>query len=169
MSAPAKDQFDIGKILGYLFALLIFALLAGIGLRLIPKNPKVGWFSLVLFGTMCVLTVVEIVRICGLDQDQVPEVRSQLNLQRLVLPVGSIIVTLFLGLADNFISFAFTNSFPRPGVWFGTFVTTLALYPLREQEQKDLNFKFWIIFCALMGVASVIVSYVKDWLENVLT
>ena len=77
-----------------------------------------------------------------------------------------ILATLFLGLTDNFISRLFTDSFPRPGVWLGTFVTTLAFYPLRERTHRDLNFKFWIIFCALMGVAGVVLSYVKDWLET---
>lgn len=142
--------------------LLMFTLLTGLGIVLIPKHPRTGWGCTILFGTMCVLTVIDLVRQCGLDQDKVPDVKSQLSIRRALVPVGVTFVTLFLGLAENLISMLFTDSFARVGVWLGTFVTTLAFYPLREQ--KDLNFKIWIVFCALMGVASVALSYVKDWL-----
>ena len=166
MSAPAKDQFYIGTIFGSLFGLLIFALFTGIGIRFIPRQPKLGWFSTILFGTMCVVTVFDLVREISLDQDQIPDVKSQLSVRRALVAVGVIVVTLFLGLADEFISFLFTSSFPRPGVWLGTFVTTLAFYPLREE--KHANFKRWMLLCAILGVLSVILSYGKDWLVRVL-
>ena len=169
MSSPANDQFYIGKIVGYLLALLIFALLTGIGIKLIPQNPRVGWFSTLLFGVMCVFAVVEIFRHCGLDQDKVTDVHSQLSIRRLLVPVGSILVTVFLGLSDNFISIFLTGSFPRAAVWFGTFVTTLAFYPLREKKERDLNFKLWVVYCALMGAVSVGISFLKDRLETVQT
>lgn len=169
ISSPAGGQFYIGKIIGYLLALLIFAVLTGIGIKLIPQNPRVGWFSTLLFGMMCVFTVVEIFRHCGLDQDQITDVQAQLSIRRLLLPVGSILVTVFLGIADNFISIFLTDSFSRWAIWSGTFVTTLAFYPLREKKEKDLNFKLWIVYCALMGVASVVISYLKDRLETLLT
>src|SRR6185369_15171185 len=107
------------------------------------------------------------VRQCGLKQDRAPVVKSQLSIRRALLPVGVTVVTIFLGLTENVISMFFTDSFARPGVWCGTFVTTLAFYPLREREHQQFNFKFWIIFCALMGVISVGLSYLKDWLEIV--
>ncbi len=166
MSSTAKDQFYIGTILGTLFALLIFALLTGIGIRLIPRQPKIGWVSTILFGTMCVVAVFDLVREVGLEQDKVPDVKSQLSIRRALIAVGVMLVTLFLGIADEFISFLFTNSFPRPGVWLGTFVTTLAFYPLREE--KHANLKRWTLVCAILGVASVILSYGKDWLVKVL-
>src|ERR1044072_9683756 len=168
MSSPTKDQFYIGSIFGSLFRLLMFAVLTGIGIKLIPKDPKVGWACTILFGTMFVLTVIDLVRQCGLDKDQAPapDIKSQLNIRRALVPVGVSVITIFLGLAETLISLLFTHSFARLGIWCGTFVTTLAFYPLREQ--KDLNFKLWIIFCALMGVASVFLSYLKNWLEHVL-
>jgi len=167
MPSPTKDKFYIGSILAALFRLLICVLLTGIGIVLIPNDPKLGWACAILFGTMGVISVIDIVRQCGLDQDKVPDVKSQLSIRRALVPVGVTVVTLFLGFADNLLPVLFTNSFPRPAVWCATFVTTLAFYPLREQT--DLNIKLWIIFCALMGVASVVLSYIKDWLEIVLT
>jgi len=167
MPSPTKDKFYIGSILAGLFRLLLFVLLTGIGIVLIPREPKTGWACTILFGVMGVIQVVDIVRQCGLDQDKVPDVKSQLSIRRALVPVGVTLVTIFLGFADNLLPVLFTDSFPRPAVWCATFVTTLAFYPLREQT--DLNFKFWIIFCALMGVASVGLSYVKDWFEIVLT
>lgn len=166
MSSKIKDQFYIGTVFGSLFGLLIFALLTGIGIRLIPRQPKIGWFSTVLFGTMSVVTVFDLVREISAEQEKMPDVKSQLSIRRALIAVGVILVTLFLGIADEFISFLFTNSFPRPGVWLGTFVTTLAFYPLREE--KYATFKRWTLVCALLGVLSVILSYGKDLLVKTL-
>jgi len=140
------------------------ALLTGMGIKLIPTDPKTGWCATILFGTVFVIAVIDLVRQCRKDQDQVPHSKRQLSIRRALVPVGVILVTLVLGLTDNFISVLFTASFPRPGIWLGTFATTLAFYPLRTQ--KELTFKLWIIFGALMGVAAVALSYVKDWLET---
>ncbi len=164
MSSRVKDQFYIGTILGTLLALLIFALLTGIGIRLIPK--RVGWAATILFGTMCVVAVFDLVREISAEEDKIPDVKSQLSIRRALIAVGVILVTLFLGIADEFISFLFTNSFPRPGVWLGTFVSTLAFYPLREE--KYATFKKWTLLCAVLGVVSVIFSYGKDLLVKIL-
>lgn len=164
MSSRVKDQFYIGTILGTLLALLIFALLTGIGIRLIPK--RVGWAATILFGTMCVVAVFDLVREISAEEDKIPDVKSQLSIRRALIAVGVILVTLFLGIADEFISFLFTNSFPRPGVWLGTFVSTLAFYPLREE--KYATFKKWTLVCAVLGVVSVIFSYGKDLLVKIL-
>ena len=168
MSSTANATFSVWKILGNLLALLAFALMMGLGIRTIPTNARVGWFAAIVFGAMCVFVIVEIVRICGLDQDQVPDVKSQLDIRQPLVYVGAAIVTIFMGVTDHFISEAFTQSFPRPGVWLGTFLTTLAFYPLREQKEDLPNFKIWAIYCALLGVVSVILSYLKDWIEQVL-
>lgn len=160
--------FSVWKILGNLLALLIFAVLTGFGVRTIPTNPRVGWFASILFGVMCVGVVFEIIRICGLDADKIPDVKAQLNVREALVDVGALVVTIVLGVVDNFISQPFTQSFPRPGVWLGTFLTTLAFYPLREQKKDYPNFTVWAIACALMGVVSVGVSYLKDWIEQLL-
>jgi hypothetical protein len=159
MSATAT--FSVWKILGYLLALLAFVVMAGIGIRTIPANPRGGWFATILFATMGVIAVVEIVRICGLDQDQIPEIKAQSGIRQALVHAAALIITIFLGVTDNFISESFTQSFPRPGVWLGTFLTTLAFYPLREQKENFPNFTVWTIACALLGVASVVVSYLK--------
>lgn len=138
MPSPTKDKFYIGSILAALFRLLICILLTGIGIVLIPNNPKLAWACTLLFGTMGVISVIDIVRQCGLDQDRVPDVKSQLSIRRALVPVGVTVVTLFLGFADNLLPLLFTN-FPRPAVWCATFVTTLAFYPLREQTELTLN------------------------------
>jgi hypothetical protein len=162
MSSTTKQQFSVGAVLACLFRLVIAAILTGIGIVMIPRDPRVGWISTILFGTCAVVMVIELVRVCGRDQVKVPDVKSQLNIRRALVPAGVTLVTIILGLAENLISLLFTDSFARPGVWLGTFATTLAFYPLREQ--KDLGFKVWIIFGALMGVAAVALSYLKDWL-----
>ncbi|HSE16600.1 MAG TPA: hypothetical protein VLB46_06080 [Pyrinomonadaceae bacterium] len=164
----ATTAFSAWKILGYLLALLAFVVMAVLGIRNIRTNPREGWFATIVFGTMGVIAVVEIVRICGLDQDQVPEVKAKSSIRQALLNAGALIVTIFLGVTENVISESFTQSFPRPGVWLGTFLTTLAFYPLREQKENFPNFTVWAIACALMGVASVGLSYLKDWIEQAL-
>ena len=169
MSSTPNAQFSVEKILGNLLALLAFTVLTAVGIRIIPTNPKVGWFATILFGTMSVLVIVEIVRICGLDQDQVPDVKEQLNIQRLLVKIGMGIVTIFFGLVESFLAESFSQSFPRLGVWFSTFVTTLAFYPFRQEKEEIPNFQLWAVRCALLGVISVVISYLKDWLETLLS
>jgi hypothetical protein len=164
MSATAT--FSVWQVLGNLLALLAFAVLTGLGIRTIPTNPRVGWCASILFGIMCVMAVVEIIRICGRDQDQPVDVKAQLNIRPVLVYAGTLIVTIFLGVTETFISESFTQSFLRPGVWLGTFLTTLAFYPLREQKEQLPNFTLWAIYCALMGVVSVVLSHLTDWVEQ---
>ena len=169
MSSTAKATFSVWKILGNLLALMAFAVLAGIGINTIRTNPRVGWFAAILFGAMCVIAMIEIVRICGLEADQTPpDVKTQLNIRPALIYTGSAIVAIFLGITDYFISAVSAQSYPRSGVWLGTFLTTLAFYPLQENKEVFPNFKIWTIYCALMGVVSVGISYLKDWIEQVL-
>lgn len=169
LPSTAKAHFSVEKIVGNLLALLAFTVMAAIGIRIIPTTPKVGWLATILFGTMSVLVIVEIVRICGLDQDQIPDVKEQLNIRRPLLKIGMGIVTIFFGLAENFLAESFSQSFPRLGVWFSTFVTTLAFYPFRHEKEEIPNFELWAVRCALLGVISVVISYLKDWLEALLS
>ncbi len=166
MSATAT--FSVWRIVSKLLMLLAFVVLTGIGIRTIPGDPRVGWLATILFGTMGVVTVVEIVRICGVEQKQGHAVKAPLRLRQTLVYAGTLIITLFLGVTDNVISELFTHSFPRPGVWLGTFLTTLVFYPLREQKENYPNFTFWAIYCALLGMMSVGLSYLKDWIERAL-
>jgi uncharacterized membrane protein YoaK (UPF0700 family) len=108
------------------------------------------------------------VRICGLEQEKVPNVKASSSIRPALVYAGTLIVTIVFGVTDNFISESFTQSFPRPGVWLGTFLTTLAFYPLREQKENFPNFTVWAIYCVLMGMVSVGLSYLKDWGEQLL-
>jgi hypothetical protein len=166
VSSRTKTHFSAEKIFGSLFGLLVFSVLFGLGVRFIPIRPRLGWFATILFGTMCIVAVIEIVRDSSVELDKIPDVKEQLNVRRMLVSTAAVVTAIFLGIAENFISDAFSQSFPRPGVWFAAFVTTLAFYPLREE--KHAKFKTWVLFCAVMGVVSVGFSYIKDWLENFL-
>ena len=166
MSATAT--FSVWKLLGKLLTLLAFVVMTALGVRSIPRNPRGGWFAAILFGVMSVAAVVEIVRICGLEPDKVPSVNAKSGIRSALVYAGTLIATIVLGLTDNFISESFTQSFPRPGVWLGTFLTTLAFYPLHEQKEDFPNLTLWAIFCALLGMVSVGLSYFIDLLEQFL-
>ncbi len=169
MSA-ANTQFSIWDVFKNLLGLLVFVLLIGWGMRTIPVNPRVGWFATLLFGFMSLLVIVNIVQICGRDepsQSTGGRVKSETRIA--FVQTGTFIVSIFLGIADNFIGGSEHSSFLRPKVWLAAFVTTLAFYPLRGEQKKDLpNFSYWAIYCALAGVLSVVISYLSDWLEKLL-
>src|SRR5215211_5589914 len=104
MSSTAGAGFSLAKILANLFALMAFAVLFGVALKTLATKPRVGWFALILFGTMSAAAIVEIVRICGLYQAQSPDVKAQLSIRQSLIYLGAVLVTLFLGVADQFIS-----------------------------------------------------------------
>ncbi len=75
-------------------------------------------------------------------------------------------LSIFFGLLERLLSSLATVRMPIIGIWLATFVSTLAFYPFRGKQAEDIpTFKIWIIYCALMGVASIGMSYVSRWLD----
>ncbi len=75
-------------------------------------------------------------------------------------------LSIFFGLFERLLSSLATVRMPVIGIWLATFVSTLAFYPFRGEQAQDLpTFKLWAIYGALMGVASVGISYLYRWLD----
>jgi hypothetical protein len=108
--------------------------------------------------------VLDIVRICGADEQPRGYVKPTQRLRQTLVHVGTAAVSIFLGLSEHFISHWLNESVAA--LWVAAFVTNLAFYPLRGEEKRDLpNFRLWAIYCALLAMASVVLSYIGDGLR----
>ena len=169
MSTRIPEQsgthFSLGQILGRLFGLMIFVLMTTWGAKTIAVDPARGWFATILFASVSAWMIVDIVRICGADEAPRVVVPRKQRLRRALIQAGTIIVAIFLGLADVFIARWLNSSFLA--LWLAAFVTNLAFYPLRRDEEKDLSsFSLWAVYCALMALGSVVLSFITDWLKG---
>ena len=171
MPTRATTQFSLAGILGNVCALIAFVFLATMGVKTIAVNQKVGWFATILFGTMGIITLVEIFKVAGMEEPPAGEFTAKRQIRDTLIKAATLVVTIFLGIADNFIAQWINNAIPRPAaVWLGTFLTTLVFYPLRGEEERRLSsFRTWTFCCILLAWGSVLLSYFSDWLEAFLT
>ena len=169
-TVPAKrsrPRFSITDIFGNLLALMVFLILTTWSVLTIPVKPRLGWFGTILFGLMSVVAIADIVKLCGAEEPPADLKLSQ-RFRVSLVRVGTGIVTLFMGLGEALFTEWMNGS--AIAVWFATFVITLAFYPLRgEQEKEGSDFRLWTVYCALLGVAAVVLSYLADWLKTILT
>lgn len=167
MALLSDEQFSLATILKNVLALMFFVVMACWGVSTIAVNPRSGWIATILFGTMGLLVIVNIVRVCGADAEAGLDTPHQ-HIRATLVQAATGVTAIVLGVADSFIAISGNDSFPRPMVWLGTFLTTLAFYPLRgEVENEKPNFPFWTGYAAVLGVVSVGISYLSDWLETI--
>lgn len=147
--------------------ILVFAGLAGcllLSLVVTRSSPRTGWSGVILFGVMTVLAAFELVQVR--DYKIVKGEGTRANVRTSLIWSGTIMVSIFFGLLERLLSSLAIRRMPVIGVWLATFVSTLAFYPFRGEQAKDLpTFKIWVIYCALMGVASLGMSYLFRWLD----
>lgn len=147
----AISRFELAMRILVLLGLAGFMLLS---LVVIRSEPRTGWSGVALFGVMTVLACVDLVRLRNHKIVKGEGVGK--NVRVTLIWIGTMIVSVFLGVAGTLIS-NFAN-FRRPGIaiWLATFVATLAFYPFRGEQEKELpTFPLWAIYCALMGLVSV--------------
>jgi hypothetical protein len=150
-----------------IFFVSFFLLLTVAGATLISRNPRLGWFTFALFGTMLVLSIVSIFQLPR-DLKTRVSIREALSLKAAHIWLGTFAVSFGLGLAGELILDRLNGFWPNFAIWLCTFASTAAFYPfLRGDMKKDYpTFTPWAIFCALWGIASVIIAHFADWLER---
>ena len=147
--------------------ILVVAGLAGsmlLSLMVTRSSPRTGWFGVLLFGVMTVLAAFELVKLRNYKIVRGEGTRA--NVRTSLIWSGTIMISIFFGVLERLLSTLAIVRMPIIVVWLATFVSTLAFYPFRGEQAKDLpTFKLWVIYCALMGVASLGVSGLYRWLD----
>ena len=147
--------------------ILVVAGLAGFmlfSLIVTRSSPRTGWFGVLLFGVMTILAAFELVKLR--DYKIVRGEVTRAHVRTSLIWSGTIMLAIFFGVLGQLLSRLAIVRMPVIGIWLATFVSTLAFYPFRGEQAQDIpTFKLWAIYCALMGVASVGMSYLFRWLD----
>ena len=154
-------RFEITK------RILVVAGLAGfmlLSLMVTRSSPRTGWSGVALFGVMIILAVFDLSKLR--DHKIVSGEGIRANVRAPLIYSGTIILSIFFGLLEVLLSSLAIFRMPVIGIWLTTFVSTLAFYPFRGDQEENLpGFKLWVIYCALMGAVSVGTSYLYRWLD----
>src|SRR5215217_7681664 len=131
----SAGHFSVRKILDYLFGLMIFVIGTTWGVRTIAVDARAGWGAIIIFGALSLVMIVQIVKLCGADEQQ-PRVDAKPNqrLRRALVWTATAIISVVLGLSENFMSHWLNNSVVA--LWFAAFLTNLAFYPLRGEQKR---------------------------------
>ena len=128
------------------------------------SSPRTGLFGVLLFGVMTILAAVDLVKLR--NHKIVKGEGPRANVRTSLIWAGSIMVSIFFGLLERLLTTFTAVRMPVFGIWLGTFVSTLAFYPFRGKLAQDIpTFNIWVIYCALMGFASLGMSYLFRWLD----
>ena len=128
------------------------------------SSPRTGLFGVLLFGVMTILAAVDLVKLR--DHKIVRGEGTRANVRTSLIWSGTFMVSIFFGLLERLLSSFVGLRMPLFGIWLGTFVSTLAFYPFRGKLAQDIpTFNIWVIYCALMGFASLGLSYLFRWLD----
>ena len=158
---PSITRFELMKRALVVVGLAGFMLLS---LMVTRSNPKTGWSGVVLFGVMTILAAIELVKLR--DHQIVKGKGTRKNVRATLIWSGTISLSIFFGLLEARLSNLAIFRMPLIGIWLTTFVSTLAFYPFRgEQASEFPTFRLWAMYCALMGVVSLGMSYLYRWLD----
>ncbi len=134
-----------------------------LSLMVIRSSPRTGWLGFFLFGVMTILAAFELVRLR--DHKVVKGQGTRANIRTSLIWSGTILLCIFFGLIAQLLSTFAIVRLPYIQIWLATFLSTLAFYPFRGKQAQDFpTFKLWAIYCALMGVVSLVISFLFRWL-----
>jgi multisubunit Na+/H+ antiporter MnhB subunit len=154
-------RFELAKRILVLLGLAGFMLLC---LMVIRSNPRTGWAGVALFGVMTVLAAVDLIRLRNHKIGKGDGARK--NVRATLIWIGTMIVSIFFGVAGTLLSNLANFRRPVIAIWLATFVATLAFYPFRGEEEKELpTFPLWAVYCAVMGFVSVGFLYPERLLD----
>jgi hypothetical protein len=156
----AITRFELAKRILVLLGLTGFMLLSLVVAS--RSNTRTGWFGVALFGVMTVLAGMDLVKLR--NHKIVNGEGARKNVRATLTWIGTMIVSVFFGLVGTLLSNLASLRRPVIAIWLATFVATLAFYPFRGEQEKELpTFPLWAIYCALMGFVSVGLSYLQSW------
>lgn len=120
-------------------------------------------YALAVFGTMLILSLVQLFRLPG-DIDT--SIDFKRTFKAAYMWIGVFAVSLLYALAGERIFGALNGFWPNLAIYLSAFVTTLALYPFRGYMKKDFpSLKLWAIYSGACGLLSVAAAHFFDWLD----
>jgi len=135
-----------------------------LSLMVTRSSPRTGWSGVFLFGVMTIIATFELVKLR--NHKIVRDEGTRANIRTSLIWSGTIMLSIFFGLLEVLLSRLAIFRMPVIGIWLTTFVSTLVFYPFRGERAQDFpTFKLWVIYCALMGVASLGISALYRWLD----
>ena len=163
----AKKPVTILEITKRITFVNIFLVLTLWGVVEIQRKPRVGWAGTVLFGTMLVLSVIELCRLPRVLKKRVANDREALKPKRAFIGIGTFAVSLLLGLVGEWIAGPLNRFWPNFAIWLASFVSVAAFYPLRDMKEDYPTFTYWGIYAALCGFISLAFAHLANWLKMV--
>ena len=100
---------------------------------------------------------------------RVVAVRMKSKLESLrthLVAVWTVFAAIVIGVAANLFAEWIANwVIPAIAVWACTFAFTLVFYPFQKRQEDGIpEFPLWIVYSAAMGIVSIVIFYLKDWL-----
>ena len=127
-------------------------------------KSRAGWIGIAVFGTFLAFSIAHVFHLSHDLKDRV-SVREAWSFRKGYVATGTFVASILFGLAGEQILGAMAGFWPRFAVWFSTFVTTAAIYPLRGELKENFpNFGLWAIYASLCGVISLVFAQVASWL-----
>ena len=143
----------------------VFLVLTLLGVVEIQRKPRLGWAITILFGTMLVLSVIELCRLPRVLKNRVANEREAWKPRRFYIPIGAFAVSILFGLVGHLITASLDRFWPNFAIWLGGFVSVAAFYPLRGMKEDYPTFSYWAIYAGVCGFISVGMAHLSNWLE----
>ena len=84
-----------------------------------------------------------------------------------LVTIWTIFAAILIGTASNLVTEKIEGRvIPSIAVWLCSFFFTLLFYPFQKGRKDGIpEFPLWAVYSAIMGVVSVAIFYLKDWLR----
>jgi hypothetical protein len=164
-NAPEKKRVTILEITKRITFVNFFLVMTLWGVVQIQRNPRLGWVGTILFGTMLVLSIIELCRLPRVLKTRVSNDREAWNPKRAYITIGTVAISVVCGLLGEAITTSLNGFWPNFGIWLGCFVSVAAFYPFRDMKDDYSTFAYWSIYAAVCGFISVGMAHLANWLE----
>jgi hypothetical protein len=163
----------------YILTLLFFLFLLGSSIKLVNDgNRRLGWVGVALWGVMFVYTAYHFIRECFTDEPKArlrektqtaraKDAKSKFErLKPYLVKCWTIFSAILIGTAANLFTGRIEGWVKQSlAVWLSSFLFTLIFYSFQKRQKHGISsFPVWVVFCAVMGVVSILFFYLEDWL-----
>lgn len=164
----------------HILTLLFFLFFLGLSIKfVIDGNRRLGWVGVALWGVMSALMVYSLIRECFTNEAKArfrERVRTGragdanpkfARIKPYLVKSWTIFAAIIIGTAANLILERIEGWVkPSVAVWLCSFFFTLIFYSFQKRQKDGItDFPVWVVYCAGMGVVSIVFFYLEDWLR----